>query len=127
MLDFGKHITLPKHIKLIDSLLTQFWYHSILTIILLSLFQELKQGYLAMRHAELVAKNVRLLLEGASEKKLAVYKPGRPLAFVSLGKKEAIAQVNCFTLSGCLPGFIKSGDLFVGRTRKTYGLKPYLT
>ncbi|KAL9235879.1 hypothetical protein vseg_010611 [Gypsophila vaccaria] len=85
---------------------------------------ELKQGYLAKRHAELVAKNVRLLFDGATENKLAAYKPARPIAFVSLGKKDAVAQVNCFTLSGCLPGFIKSGDLFVGKTRKTYGLKP---
>ncbi|KAK9733154.1 hypothetical protein RND81_04G047400 [Saponaria officinalis] len=85
---------------------------------------ELKQGYLAMRHAELVAKNVRLLLKGATENKLAAYKPARPIAFVSLGKKDAVAQLNCFTLSGCLPGLIKSGDLFVGKTRKTYGLEP---
>ncbi|KAH9611422.1 hypothetical protein KSS87_009821 [Heliosperma pusillum] len=85
---------------------------------------ELKQGYLAMRHAEIVAKNIMLLLEEETENKLAIYKPGRPLAFISLGKKDGVAQFNCFTLNGRLPGYIKSGDLFVGRTRKNYGLKP---
>lgn len=83
---------------------------------------ELKQGYLAMRHADLTAKNLRLLLGGGIVEKMATYKPGRPMAFVSLGKKDAVAEINGFTMSGCFPGLIKSGDLFVGRTRKTYGL-----
>lgn len=84
---------------------------------------ELKQGYLAMKHADLTAKNLKLLLEGGIETKMGVYKiPGRPTAIVSLGKKEAVAEISGFTMSGCFPGFIKSGDLFVGRTRKTYGL-----
>lgn len=84
---------------------------------------ELKQGYLAMKHADLTAKNLKLLLEGGIEKKMGVYKiPGRSTAIVSLGKKEAVAEISGFTMSGCFPGFIKSGDLFVGKTRKTYGL-----
>ncbi|KAL2923099.1 Apoptosis-inducing factor-like protein A [Bienertia sinuspersici] len=83
---------------------------------------ELKQGYLAMRHADLTAKNLKLLNGGGSEEKMTVYKPGRPIAFVSLGKKDAVAEINGFTMSGCFPGLIKSGDLFLGKTRKTYGL-----
>lgn len=85
---------------------------------------ELKQGYLAMKHADLTAKNMRLLLKGGSEKKLGAYKPAPPMAFVSLGKKEGLAQISSYTLSGCLPGLIKSKDLFVGKTRKIFGLKP---
>lgn len=84
--------------------------------------QELKQGYLAMRHADITAKNLKLLFGGGSEEKMAVYKPGRPTAIVSLGKKDAVAEINGFTMTGCFPGLIKSGDLFVGKTRKTYGL-----
>ncbi|KAK9733164.1 hypothetical protein RND81_04G048000 [Saponaria officinalis] len=83
---------------------------------------ELKQGFLAMKHADLTAKNLKLLFREGNEEKLDAYKPSQPLAFVSLGKKEGVAQVNKFTIGGCLPGFIKSKDLFVGKTRKTFGL-----
>ncbi|KAL9235880.1 hypothetical protein vseg_010612 [Gypsophila vaccaria] len=83
---------------------------------------ELKQGFLAMKHAELTAKNLKLLLREGNEEKLEAYKPSQPLAFVSLGKKEGVAQINKFTIGGCLPGYIKSKDLFVGKTRKTFGL-----
>ncbi|KAJ8440731.1 hypothetical protein Cgig2_005462 [Carnegiea gigantea] len=85
---------------------------------------ELKQGFAAMKHAQVVAKNLRTLLGGGSVDKLSAYKPGRAVAVISLGRKEGVAQVSCFTISGVLPGMYKSRDLFVGRTRKTYGLKP---
>ena len=80
--------------------------------------QELKQGFLAMKHAELTAKNLKMLFREGDEGKLGAYKPSQPLAFVSLGKK-GVAQINRFTIAGCLPGAIKSRDLFVGKTRKT--------
>lgn len=84
--------------------------------------QELKQGFLAQKHAAIVAKNLKLLMSGANESKLAKYKAGPALAFVSLGRKEALAQFPLVTIIGCLPGLIKSKDLFVGKTRKSLGL-----
>ncbi|PSR98791.1 Apoptosis-inducing factor like [Actinidia chinensis var. chinensis] len=87
---------------------------------------EIKQGYLAQRHALVAAKNLKLLTTGGDERKMAVYKPGWPLAIVSLGRNEAVAQIFFVTLIGCFPGMIKSKDLFVGKTRKQLGLKPDL-
>ncbi|XP_074310786.1 uncharacterized protein LOC141646747 [Silene latifolia] len=84
---------------------------------------ELKQGYLAMEHATLTAKNIKLLFKGENEEKLGAYKASKPLAFVSLGKKDGVAQINGFTIHGCLVGLIKSRDLFVGKTRKSFGLQ----
>ncbi|KAL8551832.1 hypothetical protein ACS0TY_000766 [Phlomoides rotata] len=84
---------------------------------------EIKQGYLAKSHASLVAKNLKLLIAGQSESKLSTYKPASPLALVSLGKKDGVAQIMCLTMGGRVPGMIKSGDLFVGPTRKDLGLK----
>lgn len=72
----------------------------------------------------MVAKNLKLLMKGATEKKLAKYKAAYPMALVSLGRKEAVAQLPFVTISGCLPGRIKSRDLFVGTTRKSLGLTP---
>lgn len=71
-----------------------------------------------------VAKNLKLLMKGAKESALAKYKPSSPLAIVSLGRKEGVAQLPFTTVSGCLPGLIKSKDLFVGKTRKQMGLDP---
>lgn len=84
---------------------------------------ELKQGYLAHMHAEVAAKNIKLMMSGGDERKMGTYKPAKPLALVSLGRKEAVAQILCLTMCGKIPGKIKSGDLFVGKTRKEYGLK----
>ncbi|KAM7467786.1 hypothetical protein LguiB_015348 [Lonicera macranthoides] len=85
---------------------------------------EIKQGYLAQRHALVAVKNLRLLMAGGNESRMAVYKPAPPIAIISLGRKEAVAQVYCITSIGCVPGMVKSGDLFVGKTRKQLGLKP---
>ncbi|KAF9597447.1 hypothetical protein IFM89_018893 [Coptis chinensis] len=88
--------------------------------------KEMKQGYLARKHAEAAIKNIKLLMSGGDESKMATYKPskGAGLALVSLGRKEGVAQLPFMTISGCLPGLIKSRDLFVGKTRKTMGLTP---
>ncbi|CAM0946872.1 unnamed protein product [Alopecurus aequalis] len=83
---------------------------------------EIKQGYLAQKHALLVAKNLKLLIKGAPASKLATYCTGYPLAIVSLGRKEGLAQLPFVTLTGRIPGMLKSGDLFVGKTRKQMGL-----
>ncbi|KAL5709157.1 hypothetical protein ACHQM5_019877 [Ranunculus cassubicifolius] len=85
---------------------------------------EIKQGYLAQEHAKVAAKNIKLLASGGDEGKLATYAPpkGKPIALISLGRKEAIAQFPFMTISGCVPGMLKSGDLFVGKTRQTMGV-----
>lgn len=88
--------------------------------------QEIKQGYLAEKHAAVAAKNITHLIRGGKEEKLATYKPGSVMAIVSLGRKEAVAQFPYATLIGCVPGIIKSKDLFVGRTRKHLGVGPHL-
>lgn len=61
-------------------------------------------------------------MKGQSESKLSTYKPASPFALVSLGKKEGVGQMMCLTVSGRIPGMIKSGDLFVGMSRKNLGL-----
>ncbi|XXG73492.1 hypothetical protein AAC387_Pa07g2399 [Persea americana] len=86
---------------------------------------EMKQGYLAERHAQVAAKNIKHLIRGGKKEKLATYKPGSAMAIVSLGRKEGVAQFPFVTLIGCLPGRIKSKDLFVGKTRKDLGLSPH--
>ncbi|KAK4359888.1 hypothetical protein RND71_022117 [Anisodus tanguticus] len=86
---------------------------------------ELKQGYLAQEHTKVAAKNITSLIKGVEDHhKLAVYKPAtKALALVSLGRK-GVAQFPCLSIVGCVPGMIKSGDLFVGKTRKGLGLQP---
>ena len=72
----------------------------------------------------MVGKNLKLLLKGRKERKMATYKPGSEIAMVTLGRKEGVAQFPFVTLSGRIPGKLKSEDLFVGTTRKDLGLKP---
>jgi len=83
---------------------------------------ELKQGVNAMRHAELATKNLKLLMAGQDESRLAFYQTSPPVALVSLGKQEAIGQILCFTHGGWLPGLLKSRDLFLGWARRRYGV-----
>ncbi|XP_054814516.1 uncharacterized protein LOC129315035 [Prosopis cineraria] len=85
---------------------------------------ELKQGVNAGEHAQVVAKNLRALTGEGKEKKLGEYKARPAIAFVSLGRKQALAHFPFITLLGRFPGLIKSGDLFVGKTRKDLGLEP---
>ena len=103
------------------------WFKNYELLKLMSInVQEIKQGYLAQKHALLVAKNLKLLIKGSPNTKLATYSTGRPLALVSLGRNEGVAQLPFLTISGCLPGKIKSRDLFVGKTRKQMGLNGWL-
>ncbi|KAK8530026.1 hypothetical protein V6N13_102910 [Hibiscus sabdariffa] len=85
---------------------------------------ELKQGFLAQKHAMVVAKNLKALMRGGKENKMAKYEAGSDIALVSLGRRDAVAQFPFATISGCLPGLLKSKDLFVGKTRKNMGLQP---
>ncbi|CAN1251863.1 Apoptosis-inducing factor homolog B [Linum perenne] len=84
--------------------------------------KEMKQGYLAQAHATVVAKNLKVMMSNGKQYRLSSYKPGLDLAIVSLGRREAVAQFPCVTVSGVLPGYIKSRDMFVGKTRKLMGL-----
>ncbi|KAB5520140.1 hypothetical protein DKX38_024459 [Salix brachista] len=85
---------------------------------------EIKQGYLAQKHALVAAENLKLLMAGGKERKMSTYKPGSSTAIVSLGRRDAVAQFPYTTLIGIFPGMIKSRDLFVGKTRKQRGLQP---
>ncbi|CAN7005884.1 hypothetical protein IGI04_009638 [Brassica rapa subsp. trilocularis] len=85
---------------------------------------EMKQGYTAEMHANVAVKNIKVMMSGGKKKKMSTYKPGSEMAIVSLGRKDSLAQFPFATVIGCLPGLIKSKDLFVGKTRKTRGLDP---
>ncbi|XAR60182.1 NADH:ubiquinone reductase (non-electrogenic) [Bertholletia excelsa] len=87
--------------------------------------KEIKQGYLAEKQALVAAKNLQLLMAGGSESKLATYASQPAQAIVSLGRKEALAQLTFATIIGRIPGLIKSKDLFVGKTRKQRGIDPH--
>ncbi|XP_010928693.1 uncharacterized protein [Elaeis guineensis] len=86
--------------------------------------REIKLGYLAQKHAAVVAKNLKLLMEGGRESKLATYKAASTMVVVALGRKQAVAQLPFMTIGGRLPGMFKSKDLFVGWMRKGIGLDP---
>ncbi|XP_027347235.1 apoptosis-inducing factor homolog A-like isoform X2 [Abrus precatorius] len=86
---------------------------------------ELKQGFLAQQQAAVVVNNLKVMIEGGRECRMESYKPHSAMAVVSLGRKDAVAQLPFVTLVGRVPGFIKSGDLFVGKTRKQMGLDPH--
>ncbi|KAI4370711.1 hypothetical protein MLD38_019031 [Melastoma candidum] len=108
----------------VDEHLTVEGHENIIAVGDITNIPEIKQGYLAIRHAEVAVKNLKTLMTGKSGGKMATYSPGYALALVSLGRKEGLAQFPYVTLIGCVPGMIKSGDLFVGKTRKQLGLKP---
>ncbi|MED6120188.1 hypothetical protein PIB30_018586 [Stylosanthes scabra] len=88
--------------------------------------KEIKQGMFAHAHGLLVAKNLKVLIEGGGgkEQKLGTYKAQAPMSIVSLGRKSGVAQFPFMTILGRFPGMIKSGDLFVGKKRKELGLTP---
>ena len=81
---------------------------------------------MAQKHALVAAKNLKLLMTNGKESKMAKYEPGSVKAIVSLGRREAVAQIPLTTTIGIVPGLIKSQDLFVGKTRKRMGLDPHI-
>lgn len=85
---------------------------------------EIKQGHVTHDHASMTAKNLKLLMAGGNESQLAIYKPGAVKGLVSLGRKEGVLHILGMTISGRIPGWIKCGDMFIGKVRKEYGLKP---
>jgi hypothetical protein len=85
--------------------------------------QEIKQGFLAGKQAEVVVDNIKRLTKDSEAPKLSVYKPlATPMGLVSLGRYEGVLQLPIVTLIGRLPGMIKSGDLFVGKSRAALGV-----
>ncbi|KAH7279215.1 hypothetical protein KP509_37G010700 [Ceratopteris richardii] len=69
--------------------------------------KEIKQGYLAGKHAQVVSNNVKRLIANPSSK-LCAYKPlATPMALISLGRRIAVAQVPIGTFLGRIPGMIK--------------------
>lgn len=80
---------------------------------------------MAQKHAQIATKNIKLLMAGEKESKMATYKSHSVKVIVSLGRQDAVAQFPFTTLIGLIPGLIKSKDLFVGKTRKAMGLDPH--
>ncbi|XP_051119974.1 uncharacterized protein LOC127243829 [Andrographis paniculata] len=109
---------------MVDKTLRVKGYSNIFAIGDITDIPELKQGYLAESHAQVAAKNLKALMRGETESKLATYKrASAAMALVSLGRREGLLHVMCITTLGRVPGMIKSGDLFVSKTRKGRGLK----
>lgn len=65
-------------------------------------------------------------MAGGKESRMATYNHQTTKAIVSLGRREAVAQLSFTTTIGHIPGLIKSRDLFVGKTRKRLGLDPHI-
>ncbi|XP_052136988.1 uncharacterized protein LOC127755372 [Oryza glaberrima] len=92
---------------------------------------EAKQGYLAQRHAMVVSRNLRLLVKAgggdgggsSKERKLHRYKASKAAITVTLGRRDALAELPFMTVIGHLPGVIKPRDYFIARTRRMMGLR----
>ncbi|KAL2328414.1 hypothetical protein Fmac_021841 [Flemingia macrophylla] len=115
-------------IKVDDQLRVKGW-NKIFAIGDITDIPEIKQGFAAQQHALMVARNLKVMIEGGKtqcNRWMETYKPQLAMAIVSLGRKDAVAQFPFLTITGRIPGYIKSGDLFVGRTRKQMGLSPHL-
>ncbi|XP_073314884.1 uncharacterized protein [Primulina huaijiensis] len=83
---------------------------------------EIKLAYLAHNQALVAAKNLKLLMSGGNITNLSTYAPAPPAAIVSLGRRDGILRYRCLTLSGRIPAMIKSGDMFVTKSRRELGL-----
>ncbi|GAA0158607.1 hypothetical protein Leryth_014915 [Lithospermum erythrorhizon] len=105
---------------MVDETLLVKGYKNIFAVGDINDVKEMKQGYLAQMHSLVVAKSIKSLVNG--KEKLEAYKGGAQMAIVSLGRKDAVAQISGMTMSGWIPAKMKSGDMFVTKTRKTLGL-----
>ncbi|KAG6466068.1 hypothetical protein ZIOFF_076140 [Zingiber officinale] len=83
-----------------------------------------RSGSLAHQHAAVAAKNLKLLLKGGREEKLAMYKPSYSSpAVVSLGRRQAVVQLSFATIKGHIPGWLQSKDSYVAWNRRQMGLE----
>lgn len=112
-------------IKVDDNLRVKGW-KNVFAIGDITDIKETKQGYLAQKHAQIAAKNLKILMKGEKESKMVTYKSHFIKIIVSLGRHDAVAQFSLTTIIGLIPGLIKSKDLFVGKTRKAMGLDPHI-
>ncbi|KAG2484044.1 hypothetical protein HYH03_017134 [Edaphochlamys debaryana] len=90
--------------------------------------QEHKTGFLATKHAEMVAKSIEAMAKIGSPTmvgKLPTWKPnlGKPVMIVTLGRAAGACRVGGSVCTGCLPTNIKSKGLFVDQYRAQLGLK----
>ncbi len=86
---------------------------------------EIKLGYLAQAQGKLLAQELQQL--AVSDQFPGKLKPwklrgGFPAMFVSLGKHSGVGHIGPVLVWGWIPAKIKSGDLFIGKTRKDIGL-----
>jgi len=66
--------------------------------------QEIKQGYLAGKHAGVVAQNIKKLIKDPTSTKLTHYeRMVKAMGIVNPGHKTAVAQLPFGTFLGCLP------------------------
>jgi NADH dehydrogenase FAD-containing subunit len=83
---------------------------------------EPKRGGSAGRHAEVVAGNIRKLIEGEAE--LETYEPPPPLILLPLGPTGGVAQLPGVGVTGAeTTSQYKGQDLFSGRYEELFGLK----
>lgn len=80
-----------------------------------------------MMHAKVVVANIRTLIKARQAKKGSVhlkeYKPLPDIVFLSLGRKNGIAQLPFGTFMGLLPTNAKSKKLMIPQIRKELGLE----
>lgn len=85
--------------------------------------QEIKQGFLAKKHAVIIAANIKKLIQHPTSKKLKSYhRLKKPFGIVTLGRHIAVAQFPCCACIGCFPALFKNKDLFIADSRKDLGL-----
>ncbi|CAD6258133.1 unnamed protein product [Miscanthus lutarioriparius] len=126
----GEHVDEEGHIR-VDDHLRVGGLRNVFAVGDITDVPEAKQGHLAQRQAMVVSRNLRLLVKGATrEEKLHRYKPSpRTSMTVTLGHRDALAELPFMTLIGHIPGAVKPRDHFITRTRRMMGIKskPYGT
>lgn len=86
---------------------------------------EIKLGYLAQAQGKQLAEELKqMAVSGEIFQKTKPWKlqGGFPAMIVSLGKKNGVGHIGPIPIWGFVPAKIKSGDLFIGKTRKDIGL-----
>lgn len=127
----GEHVDDDGHLR-VDAHLRVGGLRNVFAVGDITDVPEAKQGHLAQRQAMVVSRNLRLLVkQGATrEEKLHRYKPSsRTSMTVTLGHRDALAELPFMTLIGHIPGAVKPRDHFITRTRRMMGIrsKPYGT
>ena len=69
----------------------------------------------------MVARNIKLLAQGGSPN-LKTYAPGPSIMLLTIGSDDGVAQLPCCTSKGFLPKKMKSGHLFMEKTRDEFAV-----